>query len=119
MATRVKVDENLPRETQSLLTGAGHDAQTVHDERLTGHADTAILNACLREDRILVTLDLDFADIRQHPPTTHRGIWVLRPATQSITNTLAVLKAALALVGREPTAQRPWIVESGSVRIRD
>ena len=118
MATRFKVDENLPREAQSLLVDAGHDAQTVHDERLVGHADEKILDVCLNEDRVLITLDLDFADIRQYPPASHRGIWVLRPQTQSIENTLSVLKGALALVGDEPTANRLWIVEPGRVRIR-
>jgi predicted nuclease of predicted toxin-antitoxin system len=119
MGARFKVDENLPREAQALLHSAGHDAQTVHDEGLVGHPDATILDVCLNEDRVLITLDLDFSDIRQYPPSSHRGIWVLRPETQSIENTLLVLKGALALVSDEPTAQRLWIVEPGRVRIRE
>jgi predicted nuclease of predicted toxin-antitoxin system len=119
MAARFKVDENLPREARALLREAGHDAQTVHDERLVGHPDAGILDVCLNEDRVLITLDLDFADIRQYPPSAHRGIWVLRPATQSIEKTLSVLKGALALMRDEPTAHRLWIVESSRVRIRE
>ena len=119
MAARFKVDENLPREVQALLLNAGHDAQTVHDERLVGHSDAQILDVCLNEDRVLVTLDLDFSDIRQYLPLSHRGIWVLRPETQSIDNTLSVLKGALALVADEPTTNRLWIVEPGRVRIRE
>jgi len=119
MAARFKVDENLPREAQALLLNAGHDAQTVHDERLVGNPDTTILQVCLDEDRVLITLDLDFSDIRQYPPSTHRGIWVLRPESQSIANTVSVLRGALALVGDEPTAARLWIVEPGRVRIRE
>jgi predicted nuclease of predicted toxin-antitoxin system len=119
MAARFKVDENLPREAQTLLLDAGHDAHTVHDERLVGHPDSTIFDICLNEDRVLVTLDLDFADIRQYPPSSHRGIWVLRPETQSIENTLSVLRGALALVGVEPTTNRLWIAEPGRVRIRE
>ena len=118
MAARFKVDENLPREAQALLLDSGHDAQTVHEERLVGNPDTKIFDVCLNEDRILVALDLDLSDIRQYPPSSHRGIWVLRPETQSIKNTLSVLKGALALVADEPTAGRLWIVEPGRVRIR-
>lgn len=118
MAARFKVDENLPREAQAMLLGAGHDAETVHDERLVGNPDETILQVCLNEDRVLITLDLDFSDIRQYPPSTHRGIWVLRPETQSIGTTLSVLKGALALVGDEPTLGRLWVVEPGRVRIR-
>lgn len=119
MAGRFKVDENLPREAQALLRDAGHDARTVHDERLVGRSDAAILDVCRDGDRVLVTLDLDFSDIRQHPPSGHGGIWVLRPETQSIEKTLSVLGGALALIDREPAVHRLWIVEPGRVRIRE
>jgi predicted nuclease of predicted toxin-antitoxin system len=76
MAARFKVDENLPRQAQALLRDAGHDAQTVHGERLVGHPDATILDVCLNEDRVLITLDLDFSDIREYPPSGHCGIWV-------------------------------------------
>jgi predicted nuclease of predicted toxin-antitoxin system len=89
MATRFKVDENLPREAQALLLSAGHEAETVHEEHFAGHPDATVFDVCLTEDRVLITLDLDFSDIRQYPPASHRGIWVLRPETQSIENTLS------------------------------
>jgi predicted nuclease of predicted toxin-antitoxin system len=119
MSTRFKLDENLPRDAQVLLLAAGHDAHTVNDELLAGGPDSKIFDVCLNEDRVLVTLDLDFADIREYPPSGHRGIWVLRPETQSIENTLSALRGALALIGKEPTTSRLWIVEPSRVRIRE
>jgi predicted nuclease of predicted toxin-antitoxin system len=119
MPLRFKLDENLPRDAETLLVDAGHDARSVTDEGLGGRADSTILDVCLKEDRVLVTLDLDFADIRLYPPSSHRGIWVLRPETQSIENTISALRAALALLGKEPTANRLWIVEASRVRIRE
>ena len=119
MSARFKLDENLPRDALIFLAGAGHDAHSVSDERLGGGADAGVLEACLNEDRILVTLDLDFADIRAYPPSEHRGIWVLRPVTQSIGNILAVLRGAMALLAKEPTDKRLWIVEQTRVRIRE
>jgi hypothetical protein len=35
----IKLDENLPLRLATRLTDAGHDLQTVHDERLVGHSD--------------------------------------------------------------------------------
>ena len=119
MAARFKLDENLPRAAHALLVDAGHDAHTVSDERLGGGRDNKVLDACLKENRILITLDLDFADIRLYPPSGHRGIWVLRPGAQSIENTLSVLRGALALLGKEAAANRLWIVEASRVRIRE
>jgi hypothetical protein len=39
--------------------------------------------------------------------------------TQSIGNILAVLRGAMALLAKEPTDKRLWIVEETRVRIRE
>ena len=64
MPGRFKLDENLPRDAKALLLAAGHDAETATDEHLGGNPDLEVLDACRTESRILITLDLDFADIR-------------------------------------------------------
>ena len=62
-----------------LFTEAGHDAVTVYDQRMNGAADPDLAAVCLNEDRILVTSDLDFTDIRTYPPEQYSGIVVFRP----------------------------------------
>ena len=119
MAGRFKLDENLPRDAEALLREGGHDVQTALDERLGGVSDAEILNACIREARILITFDLDFSDIRLYPPVSHGGIWVIRPPSQSIGNTLDLLRRALPLLATERTQGRLWIVEHDRVRIRE
>jgi predicted nuclease of predicted toxin-antitoxin system len=119
MAARFKLDENLPRDAHTLLTAAGHDSHSAIDESLGGASNPKVIEACLNENRILVSLDLDFADIRLYPPSKYQGIWVLRPADQSVENTVSVLRGALSLLGREPTDGRLWIVEPGRVRVRE
>ncbi len=119
MAVRFKLDENLPREADVLPRDAGHDVQTVLEERLGGSVDSKVLNACRTEGRVLITLDLDFSDIRLYPPASHKGIWVLRPRTQSIDSMLTLLKGALGVLATEQTESRLWVVELGQVRIRE
>jgi predicted nuclease of predicted toxin-antitoxin system len=119
MPSRFKLDENLPRDTEALLRNAGHDVDTVLDEQLGGKPDPRVFAASQAEDRILVTFDLDFSDIRVYPPASHAGIWVLRPHTQSIENTLALLKSALPVLESESTRGRLWIIETERVRIRE
>ncbi len=119
MPARFKLDENLPREAEALLRKAGHDVQTVLDERLGGNPDPRIFDASRAEDRTLVTFDLDFSDIRLYPPASHKGIWVLRPQTQSIDNTVAMLRSALVVLEIEPVHGRLWIIEPERVRIRE
>jgi hypothetical protein len=71
MPARFKLDENLPRDAEALLRKAGHDVHTVLDERLGGSPDPRVLDACRIENRILITFDLDFSDIRFYP---ERGV---------------------------------------------
>ena len=77
-----KIDENLPADAASALTGAGHDAVSIHDQKMTGSTDTQIASVCKHERRILLTLDLDFADIRTFPPADHPGMIVMRLRNQ-------------------------------------
>lgn len=96
---RFKIDENLPREAAGQLTAAGHDAVTIHDQQLVGQSDPSVASVCQAEQRALVTLDLDFADIRAYPPEDFHGLVVLRPRTQA-------KGPVLALIGQLKTALR-------------
>jgi predicted nuclease of predicted toxin-antitoxin system len=70
---KFKIYENLPAEAAEILKSAGFDAHTVADEDLAGAHDETVAGASRSEDRILVTLDLDFANIRAYPPGEHAG----------------------------------------------
>ena len=61
---RFKLDENLPLQLKRLFTESGHDAVTVLDQGIGGATDSEVALVCQAEERILVTQDLDFADIR-------------------------------------------------------
>jgi len=75
---KFKVDENLPVEAAKILCDAGYAADTVADESLSGSDDQSIAARSRSEGRILVTLDLEFANIQASPPGTHAGIVVFR-----------------------------------------
>ena len=64
---KLKLDENLSRHLKPLLTKLGHDVLTAADENLLSCRDTKIAAAALREKRMLLTLDLEFADLRKYP----------------------------------------------------
>jgi predicted nuclease of predicted toxin-antitoxin system len=91
----------------------------VFDEGLRGSADEVIAERCHREERALVTLDLDFADIRTYPPAGSPGMIVLRVRNQSRRHILRVLSRVTTLLDKEPVAGRLWIVSDAGVRIRE
>jgi predicted nuclease of predicted toxin-antitoxin system len=71
---KIKLDENLPLRLAILLRDLGHEAHTLYDESPTGHLDREIWEATQKESRFLITQDLDFSDLRQFAPGSHRGI---------------------------------------------
>ncbi|MGH3144834.1 MAG: DUF5615 family PIN-like protein [Rubrobacter sp.] len=115
---KFKVDENLPVELTEELRGAGHEAVTVAEQQLVGSSDLDLSEVCRSEDRVLVTLDLDFADIRTYPPEDYPGIIVLRLVRQDKFYVLDVFRRLLKVIGREPLDGRLWIVEENRIRIR-
>ena len=115
---RFKFDENLPSDLGALLRRDGHDAHSVLDENLRGAADPSIAKVCQYEQRILITLDLDFAHIQNYPPRDYPGIIVLRLARQDRDTVLAIIPRILTLLQTEPIAQRLWIVDDHRTRIR-
>ncbi len=119
MGLRFKLDENLPGRVGAPLRAFGHDVETAEFEGLAGARDADLLAACQAEDRVLVTLDLDFADIRNYPPRSHRGIWVLRPTQQTFAQILALALGGLRLAAVERTIGQLWVIDDKRVRIRD
>lgn len=115
---KFKIDENLPVEVAELLRSQGYDALNVEEQKLAGECDSIIIEVCRQEERILVTLDLDFADIRAYPPQDFAGIMVLRVNRQDKPYLLSVFQGAISLMAQETVAQKLWIVEETRIRIR-
>ena len=113
-----KFDENLHPDAAEMFAKAGHDALTVYDQGLRGHGDDDVAEVCRREGRALVTLDLDFANVRTYPPGDYPGIIVLRVVNQSRGAVLRVLGRILPLLASEPVTGRLWIVDDVQVRFR-
>ena len=113
-----KVDENLPVEFVDVLSAAGYSSETVVQENLAGADDAVVARICQKENRILLTLDLDFSDIRSYPPDTFPGLVVLRPGRQDKLHLIEVLRSLLPLLSTETVQNRLWIVDESGVRIR-
>ncbi|HSB80737.1 MAG TPA: DUF5615 family PIN-like protein [Candidatus Methylomirabilis sp.] len=112
-----KVDQNLPEEVVQILRNDGHDARNVYEEQLGGRPDPEISAAATRESRALITLELDFADIRSYPPEQHSGLLVFRLHRQDKPAVLRALRSVLPLLQKESLIGRLWIVTDASVRI--
>ena len=113
-----KIDENMPVEAAELLKQEGYDVVTIFGQNLVGTSDANLVKVCQKEERVLVTLDADFADIRTYRPEKFSGIIVMRLNRQDKNHVLEVFKRSMLLFKREPVDKRLWVVEKDRVRIR-
>ena len=115
---RFKLDENLPYRAADTFVDAGHDADTVYDEDLAGQPVEVVLAAAVCENRVLVTLDLDFSDLRAYPIGTHCGIVVLRPLDDSRAATHATLMTLISAGDLDSLGGALAIVTHDLIRFR-
>ena len=75
---KFKIDENLPVDAVKTFQEAGYNTVSVLDQSLQGCSDKTLISVCKNENRILVTLDIDFANLLTYPPQEYAGIIMLR-----------------------------------------
>ena len=116
---RFKLDENLPLAACRLLRESGFDAMSVWDQEMIGASDQELARICSAEDRVLMTFDLDFANIRSYPPSQFAGFVVFRLLTQDKRHLLSILKKTVPIFAKNSPERQLWIVEEDRIRIRE
>lgn len=86
--------------------------------RFGGSPDRNLAELVHNEKRALITLDLDFSDIRAFPPSEYAGLIVLRLATQDKPGVLRVIAGVIPLLETEPLLGKLWVVDESAIRIR-
>ena len=72
---------------------------------------------CINENRILITLDLDFSDIRTYPPQNIPGCIVLRPHRQSKKRVINIIERIIPYINKEKLEKHLWVVDENRIRI--
>lgn len=92
---RLLVDAGVGRAADSWLKGTAHDVACVRDvdPRMP---DQDIPDWAVREDRVLVTMDLDFGEMIHAARLAHRGVLLLRLDDDSAAGKIAALDAIRA-----------------------
>jgi predicted nuclease of predicted toxin-antitoxin system len=113
-----KLDESLSRHLKSELAALGFDSMTVADEGLLSRPDSEVAAAAKHEERILLSLDLDFANVMKYPPGSHPGIVLFRPSTLGPGAVNRLVTAFLREYEMPVLSGCLVVVEPGRVRVR-
>jgi predicted nuclease of predicted toxin-antitoxin system len=115
---RIKLDENLPAILVADLVALGHDVDTAVDEGLGGHDDPTVWAAAQAAERVLVTQDLDFADVRAFMPGTHHGLVLVRLRQRSRARMRARVLAAFSNEDVDSWSRCLVVIGDSKVRVR-
>lgn len=114
---RFLVDENLPFSLVQLLQESGHDIFDVVASPLRGSPDEQLWKLAAREQRILVTKDLDFPlpQIRPYPP----GLVLIRvPDTFTGEQITRLVANALRTTKLKDLEGHITVIAPGQIRMR-
>jgi predicted nuclease of predicted toxin-antitoxin system len=114
---RFKLDENLRTDVGKPLQDLGYDVATVYEQGLRGKEDHEIAEVCRAEERILISMDLDFSNVQMFPPDKYAGLIVLRLRAKGRASVRNVFERVLAHMNQEPIAGRLWNVDELRIRI--
>ena len=116
---KFKLDENLPVEPLDDLRAAGHEAESVPAERLTGAEHSVLLDHVRREGRVLLTMDKGIGDVRAYPPPPlYAGIVLFRPPSSGRSAVLGFVRRHLPLLLQQAQSGRLLVITERSARIR-
>lgn len=111
---RFLVDECTGPSVARWLSHRGHDVRSLSDEN-PGQHDDAVLDACYREHRILITNDRDFGEQIYRFGKPHRGVVLLRLQDERPANMISVLQRLLEAYG-DQLPNRFVVVRDAAVR---
>ncbi len=115
---KLKLDENLSRHLKARLSALQHDVLTAAEEGLLSQPDTVVAAAALREGRVLLTLDVEFGDLRKYPPGSHPGIILFRPKTFGPLAVNKLIESFIQSTDLEGLGGHVVVVEPDRVRTR-
>lgn len=113
---RFLADEGVDRSIVGAIRGDGHDVRWMAEEP-GGTKDDVVLEAAVRDARILVTEDKDFGELVYRRRLHHRGVVLIR--VDGISNAEKARVVALAI--REHETDLPGaftVIQPGTIRIR-
>jgi predicted nuclease of predicted toxin-antitoxin system len=115
---KIFADECVYKITVTLLRSWGHDVLTTQDVGLAGKPDEEILAYAMMHERVLITIDMDFSNIRHYQPKSHKEIIVAKIRPRNANAVHKVLEHLLRNIEPDRIRGSLVIVDQNKYRIR-
>ena len=112
------VDNALSPVVAQGLKSAGHDSAHVRDYGLQSASDAEIRQAALREGRIIISADMDFARLVSEDPAVRLSIILFRGKPRRPEEQLAALLSNLPAIEEHLVKGAVVVIEESRIRLR-
>jgi predicted nuclease of predicted toxin-antitoxin system len=112
------IDECVYAVTTQLLRTWEHNVVTAQDAGLSGKPDEEILAYAVEHGRVLITIDMDFSNIRRFPPHSYIGIIVLKIRPRIVAEVHAVLGQVLRDLHEAQLRKSLVMIDQSKFRVR-
>jgi len=117
---KFKLDENIPRILKKTIESKGkHQVDSVYHEKLCGISDNQLLFHCLKEKRVLITLDQDFENEILHEKKSSYGIIMIKQFKQGKTAVNELFMRFLSSFDIENAVGKKIIIDPTNIKILD
>jgi predicted nuclease of predicted toxin-antitoxin system len=115
---RFLLDENLSPLHSRTVRDLGHDAVSVVEIGLSGANDEDVRVVAIEQQRVLLTLDADFANVLRYPPAETLGVVRLRihPAIEEAIDPM--LRRAIPRITEISMSGKLVVVDERRIRVR-
>jgi predicted nuclease of predicted toxin-antitoxin system len=114
----ILLDHCVQRKFLRLLISWGYEASLLQDHIKPDAADTDVIEVAQQLDAVLLTEDMDFANILDYPPQDYVGIIVIRYQAKNETASTDTLKQALDDLYRDDLRGALVIIDENDCRVR-
>jgi len=116
---RFLIDEDCPLSLEPLLNNKSYDTVHVKTSGLSGTKDPELFIFAQKEQRIIISRDLGWANIKIYPPSTHCGLIILRLPFESIAIEIRqVVERFIDRVNMQEISGATVVVDKNKFRIR-
>lgn len=117
---KFKLDENIPFILKKIIESHNkHRVDSVFHKKITGISDKSLINHCLKEKRILITLDNDFSNKNLFPKGSYYGIIIIRSKTQGKKAIEEIFEKFITNYSLEDSRGKIIIIEINQIRIKE
>lgn len=114
----VVIDHCVPRKFLRLVQSWGYDASTITQHISSDSPDSAVIALAQQLDAVLLTVDMDFANILHYPPENYGGIIVMRYELSEEPSLITTLQNVFNDLYRDELRSAIVVVEPKRYRVR-